>query len=139
MIVTIGGFRLMLVQICWLSTTAQLVPGTLLLEVNVEFARSLTIVPDVGAIVPWVALHVTGICGKSPKEVVSAAFELSVMSAVTVEFPSGAIGLGEALTPRTIHGLKSTPAPVTTPQPAVFGPVLQPHQLFSITPFNVPV
>ena len=65
--------------------------------------------------------------------------ELNVMSALTVELPNGGIVLGEAEACSTIHGLKSTPAPTTTPQPALFGPALQPHQLFSIAPFSVPV
>src|SRR3954470_19272783 len=65
--------------------------------------------------------------------------ELNVMSVVTAELPSGAIVLGEADPRSTIQGLKFTPGPTTTPQPALFGPALQPHQLFSIPAFNVPV
>src|SRR5689334_19553139 len=61
----------------------------------------------------------------------TTASEFFVMSAVTVEFPPGVIGLGEALMPRTIHGLKSAPEPVTAPQPELPGPALHPHQLFS--------
>src|ERR1043165_3548071 len=68
-----------------------------------------------------------------------ALSELKVISVLTVELPSGAIVLGIAEARSTIHGLKSTPAPVTTPQPTLFGPALQPHQLFSIPPFNAPV
>src|SRR6266567_4148482 len=52
------------------------------------------------------------------------------MSAVTVELPPGAIGFGEALVPSTIQGVKSA-TPETASQPALPGPALQPHQLFS--------
>src|SRR5882762_5055625 len=52
------------------------------------------------------------------------------MSAGTVEVPPGAIELGVAEPSSTIHGLKST-VPRTALQPALPGPALQPHQLFS--------
>ena len=61
------------------------------------------------------------------------------MSAVTVDEPPGLIVLGTAEPDKTIHGSKSTPLPTTAPQPAVLGPALQPHQLFSIEPLSVPV
>ena len=53
--------------------------------------------PVVGAIVPWVALHATGINGNVPDPVVSTALELSVMSAVMVEVSNGSIVLGAAV------------------------------------------
>ena len=105
-------------------------PGTLLVEVKVEVAMPVVIVPVGGAIVPWVALHATGVSGIVPKIVVSSASELSVMSPVTVELPKAGIGFGEALTLSRSHGLKSA-IPVTLSQPTIPGPSLQPHQLFS--------
>jgi hypothetical protein len=98
----------MLVQISCPFTIAQPVPDEVLVEVNIEDARSFVTVPEVGDIVPWVAVHATGSSGRKPEAVVSAAFELSVMSAVTVELPKAGIGLGEALTASTIHGSEST-------------------------------
>src|SRR5947209_2164212 len=118
---------------------AQLVALFPLVEVNVESATSAVIVPLVGIIVPWVALQATGMVGREPSPSVSVIAELSLMSAVTVDVPPRVREPGEAPTPSTIHGLKSTPEPLTTPQPVLFGPALQPHQLFSITPFSVPV
>jgi len=34
--------------------------------------------------------------------------------------------------------IKVDATPITTPQPDMFGPALQPHQLFSIEPLSVP-
>src|SRR4051812_39104563 len=125
----------MLVQVSSLSTIAQPVPEELLVEVKVEFATPVVMVPVGGAIVPWVALHATAVSGSVPKLVVSCVAELSVMSAVTVELSNALIGFGEALTFSTSHGSAST-VPVTPSQPAGLipptpGPSLQPHQLFS--------
>src|SRR5436189_5617822 len=88
----------------------------------------VVIVPVGGAIVPWVALHATGVSGMVPKIVVSRASEVSVMSPVTVELPKAGIGFGEALTLSTTHGLKSA-VPVKLPRPTIPAPSLQPHQL----------
>src|SRR5947207_7534549 len=59
------------------------------------------------------------------------ASEFFVMSASSVDMPNALIVLGVAEVRSTIHGLKSAPVPVTAPQPALPGPALQPHQLFS--------
>ncbi len=125
----------MLVQVSSLSTVAQPVPDEVLVEVKVEFAVPAVMVPVGGAIVPWVALHATGVSGIVPKLVVSARSELSVMSPVTVEVANALIGFGEALTFNTSHGLASA-VPVMPSQPLALipptpGPSLQPHQLFS--------
>src|SRR4051794_11164974 len=56
--------------------------------------------------------------------------ELNVMSVLTVELPNAGIVFGVALARSTIQGLKSA-VPVTALQPALPGPALQPHQLFS--------
>src|ERR1700682_2496308 len=85
-------------------------------------------VPVGGAIVPSVALKATAISGSVPTG--TAAAELCVMSAVMFELAPWAMVLGTALTPSTIHGLESA-VPVTASQPALPGPLLQPHQLFS--------
>src|SRR5450432_4716714 len=53
------------------------------------------------------------------------------MSASSVDMSNALMVLGVAEVRSTIHGLKSAPAPVTAPQPALPGPALQPHQLFS--------
>src|SRR3977135_1277695 len=58
-----------------------------------------------------------------------ALAELKVMSVLTVELPNAGMVFGVALARSTIQGLKS--APVTASQPALPGPALQPHQLFS--------
>src|ERR1700682_5042094 len=85
-------------------------------------------VPVGGALVSSVALKATGISGSVPTG--AAASELCVMSAVMFELAPWAMVLGTALTPSTIHGLESA-VPVTASQPALPGPLLQPHQLFS--------
>ena len=120
----------MSVHLSWLSTVAQPVPLLELFEVKVELARPAVIVPAGGDMVPWVALHATGVGGNVPEPDVFTASELILMSAVTVELPPCGIGLGDALTPSCSHGLKSA-VPVTVSQPALPGPALQPHQLFS--------
>ncbi len=56
--------------------------------------------------------------------------EFIVMSVATRLMPPGTIMFGVAEALRTIHGLKSA-TPMTESQPAVPGPALQPHQLFS--------
>src|SRR5258708_7699283 len=60
------------------------------------------------------------------------------MAAATTDDPPGLIVFGVAEPRSTIHGSESTPAPATEPQPALPGPALQPHQLFSIPPLSVP-
>src|SRR3954469_784151 len=59
-----------------------------------------------------------------------ALSELNVMSVLIVELPSARIVFGLAEARRSIQGLKSA-VPVTALQPALPGPALQPHQLFS--------
>src|SRR6266481_2951215 len=61
----------------------------------------------------------------------TAVSEFCVMSASSVDMPNALMVLGVAEVRSTIHGLKSASAPVTAPQPALPGPALQPHQLFS--------
>src|SRR3954470_24818453 len=114
----------MFAQVSWLSTFTQPVPSSLLVEVNVELARPAVIVPEGGAIVPWVALNATGIDGSVPAPDVSSVSELCVMSAVTFDVPPASIVPGTALTPSCSHGLKSAD-PVTASQPALPGPALQ--------------
>src|SRR5262252_6485965 len=98
-------------------------------------------VPVGGTVFPFVALKVTPTGGTKVVTEGATALELMVMSAVTVEFSSGGIGFGAALTPRTIHGLASrfaAPVPFNASQPALPGPALQPHQLFSISIVSAP-
>src|SRR5438128_8699729 len=59
-----------------------------------------------------------------------ALSELKVMSVLTVELPPAEIVFGVAEARSVIHGSKSA-VPVTALQPALPGPALQPHQLFS--------
>src|SRR4030095_1157514 len=120
-----------------LSTAAHAWPLEELVDVNVDCAWPEVIVPGV-PMVPLVALKLTATCGTKSVTEGTTLFELRVISAVTVEVSPGAIEAGDALTPRTIRGLKSMPAPPTLPQPVLFGPALQPHQLFSIEPLTVP-
>jgi hypothetical protein len=107
-------------------------------EVKVDVDRPNVNELLVGNIVPLVAVNEAFGSGKVVTPGGETAFELNLMSAVTVELPPGGIGFGEALTPRTIHGLLSTPVPETAPQPVFPGPALQPHQLFSNVAANAP-
>lgn len=96
----------MLAQLLWPSTVAHPVPDDELVDVNVEAAWPVAIVPLVGLIVPLAADHVTGIFGTTfggefPR---AAPSELCVMSSVTAEEPKVTIVLGDALTLCTIHG-----------------------------------
>src|SRR6185295_1267887 len=110
---------------------AQAEPEVALAEVNVDCAWPAVIVRvGGGAMLPWTAVNVTGVSGTVPPAEVSAAAELNRISAVIVDVSPGPIELGEALTPSTSHGLKST-RPVTESHPPLPGPALQPHQLFS--------
>jgi hypothetical protein len=84
-----------------------------------------------GRMVPLVAVNDAFGNGRVVTPTGTTVSELCVMSAVTVEVPPALIDAGDALTPRTIHGLKSAPVPLTAPQPVLPGPALQPHQLFS--------
>src|SRR5437763_2725880 len=80
---------------------------------------------------PFVALKLMGVSGGAGAG--TTLSELCVMSAATFDVPPGAIELGVAEAASTNQGLKSTPVPVTAPQPALPGPALQPHQLFSMS------
>ena len=66
-----------------MSTIAQAEPDKPLLEVNVDCAWLAVTVPFVGDIVPFVALHATGISGNVPPA--GKLLEFFVMSAVMVE------------------------------------------------------
>src|ERR1700704_1964139 len=96
-------------------------------------------VPPGGATLPSVAEKATPTGGTKVVSDGTALSELWVMSAVTVEVPPGVIWFGDALTPRTIHGLKSRPAPDAVSQPVPPGPALQPHQLFWTSIVSAPV
>src|SRR5262245_26739009 len=121
----------MSVQTCWLSTCAHAWPVAGLVEVKVACdCPNVNELPG-GAIVPFDAVKAAFGKGSAVTPPGTTLSELCVMSAVTVELPPGPTELGTALTPRTIQGLKSAPAPFTAPQPVLPGPALQPHQLFS--------
>src|SRR5262252_9721647 len=116
---------------CWLSTWAQAWPPAAVLEVNVACDWPAVNVLVGGAMLPFVAVKNALGNGKPVTPAGTAASELCVMSAVTVELFNAGIEFGTAVTPSTIHGSKSAPEPLTTPQPALPGPALHPHQLFS--------
>src|SRR5262245_56271078 len=121
----------MFVFTVWLSTVADAVPSIDEVDVKVVVATPDVTVPVGGATVPWVEPKPTPTCGTNSVNEGTALSELWVISPVTVVLPPGAIGFGLALMPSTIHGSKSAPVPVTALQPALPGPALQPHQLFS--------
>ena len=104
-------------------------PLTGLVDRNVEVAVPAVIVPLVGLIVPFVALHrETGIFGKGPPAGLVGT-ELVVISAVIVELPPMPIDEGKAVALSTIQGAKLAGA-ATVSHPVPPGPALQPHQLF---------
>src|ERR1043166_3356150 len=104
---SVGALTLTLALTVWLSTVAEAVPEEALVGGRGVAAWPEVSVPPVGTTVPCVAEKPTGVAGMKPLAEVSAASELWVRSAVTVEVPPGVIGLGEAETPRTSQGLKS--------------------------------
>src|SRR6185503_10686703 len=98
-------------------------------EVNVASASPAANGSLAGEMFPFVAENCAS--GNGTVVMVSAPADVSVMSAVTVDEPPGVTDVGEAVTPRIIHGSKSAPVPTTAPQPVLPGPALQPHQFFS--------
>ena len=84
------------VQTCWLSTMAQAEPVLDEVEVKVDVDRPNVNELLVGNIVPLVAVNEAFGSGKVVTPGGETAFELNLMSAVTVELPPGGIGFGIA-------------------------------------------